>query len=103
MPYKDPEKRRAVQRECQRARRTSTPRQPLPALGELRLETAKDVIAMLKTELSTFLRKKGLEPSERLRGAVMAGTALLRAFEQVDLLERIEGLEARLTEVGKAA
>lgn len=97
MPYKDPEKRRAVQRESQRVRRggSQPPRQPLPSLQALRLESAKDVIAMLRTELSTFLGSRNLLPSERLRGAVMAASALLRAFEQVDLVERLEALEAQ--------
>ena len=96
MPYKDPAKRKAVQRESQARRRGLQPRrQPLPALAELRFETARDVIAMFQAELSTFLASKGLQASERLRGAVMAGSALLRAFEQVDLVERLEALEAQ--------
>lgn len=101
MPFKDAEARRAYDRERRRLERAGLPtrlsqRPTAPALADLRLDTAKDVVAMLRTELSTFLAVKGLPPSERLRGAVMAGTTLLRAFEQVDMVARLEALEARM-------
>lgn len=99
MPYKDKDKRRAVQRESQRKRRDgSTPRQPLPALEELRLDTAKDVITLLKGELQRFTHETALDPGERLRGVVGACGTLLRAFEQADLVERLEALESRMGE-----
>jgi hypothetical protein len=95
MPYKDPEMRRASNREAQRKRRgVSAPRHPLPALVELRLETAKDVIALLRNELALFTASDDLDPGERLRGIVAASGALLRAFELADVTERLERLEA---------
>lgn len=99
MPFTDPEKRRACQREYQRRRRgASTRRLSLPALAELRLETARDVIELIKGELATFLASKALPPSERLRGTIGAAGTLLRAFEQVDLVDRLETLESRMEE-----
>jgi hypothetical protein len=95
MPYKDPEMRRASNREAQRKRRgASAPRHSLPDLVELRLETAKDVVSLLKHELALFTASDGLDPGERLRGVVGACGTLLRAFEQVDVVERLERLEA---------
>jgi hypothetical protein len=95
VPYKDESKRKAAQREAQRKRRAgSTLRQPLPELAELKLESARDVIALLKAELERFTRTKGLEPGERLRGVVGACGTILRAFEQGDLVARLEALEA---------
>lgn len=95
MPYKDESKRKAAQREAQRKRRAgSTPRQPLPELEELKLESARDVVFLLRAELERFTRTKGLEPGERLRGVVGACGTILRAFEQGDLVARLEALEA---------
>jgi hypothetical protein len=95
MPYKDPEMRRASNREAQRKRRgVSAPRHTLPALAELRLETARDVVNLLRNELALFTLNDDLEPGERLRGVVGACGTLLRAFEQVDVVERLERLEA---------
>jgi hypothetical protein len=96
MPYKDPEKQKAAAREAQRRRRgnASSPRHTLPALAELRLETARDVVNLLRNELVLFTMNDDLEPGERLRGVVGACGTLLRAFEQVDVVERLERLEA---------
>jgi hypothetical protein len=97
MPYKDPEKQKAAAREAQRRRRgnASSPRHTTPpALAELRLETAKDVVNLLRNELVLFTMNDDLAPGERLRGVVGACGTLLRAFEQVDVVERLERLEA---------
>jgi hypothetical protein len=96
MPYRDPEMRRASNREAQRRRRgnASARRHPLPSLSELRLETARDVINLLRGELVLFTMNDDLAPGERLRGVVGACGALLRAFELADLTERLEALEA---------
>jgi hypothetical protein len=97
MPYKDESKRKAAQREAQRKRRVnpaSTPRQPLPELQELKLESARDVVFLLRAELERFTKTADLGPGERLRGVVGACGTILRAFEQGDLVARLEALEA---------
>jgi hypothetical protein len=95
MPYRDPEMRRASNREAQRKRRgVSAPRHPLPDLAELRLQTARDVVNLLRNELALFTASDDLDPGERLRGVVGACGTLLRAFELADVTERLERLEA---------
>lgn len=97
MPYKDPTIRResvrlAVQKH--RVGAVSPPRKPLPELQGLRLENARSVLELVRRELDKFLKSKNLQPSERLRGALAAAGTLLRGFEQQDILDRLETLEA---------
>ena len=103
MPYKDPEKRRAAQREYARGRRNSHLRlTPPPALAALRLETAQDAVAALRAELERIITLcTGEESGEVLaRARAVAGllVTFLRAVEVAELLPRLEALEARAEE-----
>ena len=96
MPYKDPEKRRAVWRESQARKRGSTPRQPLAELQGLRFSTARDVLTVLSDELAEVKRKMQAGTPERARVVALLCGSLIRAFEQVDVLNRLEALEEEL-------
>lgn len=98
MPYRDPSKKRAAQREAQARRRgaTSTPRHTLPELQDLKLETARDVVEALGEEWNRVRRDETLGTAERARVVGYLGTVLLRAFEQGDLEARLAEIEARL-------
>jgi hypothetical protein len=63
---------------------------------ELRLETARDVLEVLGGELSDVRRRMPRGTAERARVAGYLCSLLLRSFEQVDLAERLEALEAAL-------
>ena len=98
MPYSDPQKRRASVREAvQRYRATGgskPPRKPLPELAELRIDTARDVLGVLRGQVSAVLADKGILTLDRARCIALLCSGLLRAFEQTDLVERLEKLEA---------
>jgi hypothetical protein len=99
MPYKDPEKRRAVVRESvrrSRAGESKPARKPLPELEALRLKTAKDVIGALEEQLNIVRGSQEVGVAERARIVGYLGSILLRAFEQADLTDRLEVLEGRM-------
>jgi len=96
MPYANPEKRRAAVRESQRRRRAGNgkpSRQPLPELAELRYQTARDVLALLNSQVEKVEGDRKLGTVERARTIGYLATVLLRAVEQADVLERIAALE----------
>ena len=107
MPFKNPEKRRASVRESVRRHRAAggckPQRKPLPDLAELRLETARDVVEALRDEWSAVRRDKAVGTLERARVSGFLASVLLRAFEQVDLVERIEALEQGVPPQRRAA
>ncbi len=94
MPYRDPEKRRAVWRESQARRRHSTPRQPLTALADLRRDEARRVVAVLWAELDAVREVQAAGTAERARCCALLAGTLLRAIETCDLARRLEELEA---------
>ncbi len=103
MPYKDPAKRRAVQRESQARRRgASTPRQPRPppALEALRYRTAEDVLRLLNEQVEELREDRTLTTAERARVAGFLAGIMLRSIETQDLARRLEDLEARFASVG---
>ena len=103
MPYKDPERRRASVRESQRRRRAvaGKPRRhprPLPELAELRLRSARDVVAAIEEQLD-LVRRARVGVLERARCVGYLCSVALRATEVGSTEERIDELE-RLFGVG---
>ena len=91
MPYRDPEARRACVRESVRRHRAGEgkPRgKPLPELAELRVETVKDVLAVLVGELGDVRRLMDRGTPERARVAGYLCGLLIRCFETADIEER---------------
>jgi hypothetical protein len=109
LPYKDPEKRRAYNREWMRMYRAGEPGTPAkPASGEqaaFRVQTAKDVLALLEQVIAEVRALPGEKPEEVMAKArtigYLAGITI-RAVETADLEQRLLSLEARLDEVEKA-
>ena len=106
MPYRDPDRQRAAQREHARRRRAVEPdRRTLGPLvdGDLRLLTASDVLAVIEGQVAVVLADDQLGTAERARViATLAGVSL-RAIEAADLAGRVEAIEAVLSERRKAA
>jgi hypothetical protein len=106
MPYRDPDRQRAAQREHARRRRAVEPdRRTLGPLvdGDLRLQTASDVLAVLAGQVEAVLADEELATTDRARTiATLAGVSL-RAIEAADLAGRVEAIEAVLSERRKAA
>jgi hypothetical protein len=74
---------------------------PLIAGGGERLETARDVLALIEAQVGAVLADGELGTTERARTvATLAGLAL-RAIESGDLAARLEALERHLS--GRAA
>lgn len=97
MPYKDAELERAKKRESARRRRAgeSRPsRRPLPALDELRVRTAQDVLAALNEALEDARHDADLTTQERVRLVVYVCGGLLKAMELGELEDRLRTLEA---------
>lgn len=104
MPYRDPEQRRAVQRESQRRRRagggdrTPRPSTPSPELAELRYATAAEVVELLDGQCRALLDDAALKTAERARVIAYVAGVLLRAVELSDLAARVEALERRFSD-----
>ncbi len=102
MPYKDPEKRRASVREAVRRHRTGGCKphgKPLPELAALRLESARDVVGVLKAELAHVQSTLAAGSAERARVVGYLCGLLLRSFETADIEERLAALEEQLRDV----
>ncbi len=95
MPYKDPEKRRVYQREYQRLRRagvSETPGQtiiPLP----FRLETARNVLALLEEQVNAVRAEPEAGTLEKARAVGYLASIALKAVEVADLSARVEAVE----------
>jgi hypothetical protein len=99
VPYKDPDRQRAAKAEHARRSRRGTPRGTSGPLvsGDERLETARDVLALIEGQVVAVLGDDELGTAERARTiATLAGLAL-RAIESGDLAGRLEGLERHLS------
>lgn len=98
MPYREKEKQRAAVREAQQRRRagggSKTARHTLPALQELRFESARDVVAALKEQVNAVRLDAELGTAERARTVALLCSVLLRGFEQADIVARLEALES---------
>ena len=98
MPYRDPEKRRAYDREYKRTVRTGggpTPGQtrvPIP----FRLKTAADVLSLLEEQVGAVRADDTLATVERARAIGYLAGVSLKAIEAGDLAARLEAVEATL-------
>ena len=98
MPYRDPEQRRAYDREYKRIARTGggpTPGQtrvPIP----FRLKTAADVLALLEEQVGAARADESLATVERARTIGYLAGVSLKAIETGDLAARLEAVEATL-------
>lgn len=109
LAYKDPEKRRAYNREWMRMRRAGEPGTPAkPASKEetaFRLQTARDVLTLLEQVIAEVRALPGEKADEVMAKArtigYLAGITI-RAVETADLEQRLTALEERLGEVEKA-
>jgi hypothetical protein len=101
MPYQDRDRQRAAQAEHARRKRATSvepSRRTLGPLvsGEVRIATAKDVLAVIESQIVEVLADGELGTAERARTiATLAGVAL-RTIEQADLAARVEALERAL-------
>jgi hypothetical protein len=98
MPYRDPEQRRAYDRDYKRTARTGggpTPGQtrvPIP----FRLKTAADVLALLEEQVGAVRADTALATVERARTIGYLASVALKAIEAGDLAARVEAVEAVL-------
>ena len=98
MAYRDPEQRRAYDREYTRAARSGggpTPGQtrvPIP----FRLKTAADVITLLEEQVGAVRADDALSTVERARAIGYLASVSLKAIETGDLVARLEVVEATL-------
>ena len=98
MPYRDPETRRAYDRDYKRTARTGggpTPGQtrvPIP----FRLKTAADVLSLLEEQVGAVRADESLSTVERARTIGYLAGVSLKAIEAGDLAARLEGVEATL-------
>lgn len=101
MPYKDPEKRRASNREAQRRRRarakgdtrSARTRKPLPELEALRYGTARAILGLLNRQIEAVEGEKEAGTIEKARAIGYLSSLMLRVIETGDLTDRIEALE----------
>jgi hypothetical protein len=64
--------------------------------GEVRVTTAKDVLAVIESQIGEVLADGELGTAERARTAATLCSVALRAIEQADLAARVEALERAL-------
>ncbi|MBI3463851.1 MAG: hypothetical protein HY000_12465 [Planctomycetes bacterium] len=101
MPYADPDKARAYQREYRRLRRVGdacTTPSTTPVPPSFRLQTAADVLDLLAEQVTAVRAEKEAGTLEKARTlGYLAGIAL-KAIEAGNLAARIEMLELVLKE-----
>jgi hypothetical protein len=95
MPYKDPEKRQAYQKEYARMRRAGggqTPGQTLLPLP-FRLRTARDVLALIEEQVNAIRDAPEAGTLEKARAVGYLAGIALKAVEVADLSARVEAVE----------
>lgn len=100
MPYKDPEKQRAYNREWMRMRRAGESGTPggTPLPSEFRISAAKDILNLLAEQIEAVKQDTQAGTLEKARCiGYLAGIAL-KAVEAAGLEARIEALERILNE-----
>jgi hypothetical protein len=106
VPYTDPERRRAADREAKRRKRVSPvqPERPTrPLLDQAtRLRTAADVLAVIEGQMAAVIGDEDLATVERARTVGYLGGVALRAIEAADLAGRVEAIEDVLGARAKA-
>jgi hypothetical protein len=99
MPYKNPDRQRAAKREHARRKRAAgvEPKRGTPLVsGEIRIATARDVLAVIESQIAAVLADAELGTAERARTAATLCGIALKAIEQADLAARVEALERAL-------
>jgi len=95
MPYKDPEKRRAYQREYKRAQhrggRRTRCQTSIPV--KFRIRTARHVLDLLEEQINV-VRDVDTDAVVKARCIGYLAVTALKAIETVDLAERLEKVEA---------
>jgi hypothetical protein len=95
MPYKDPEKQQAYQREYKRMQRAGSGQTPGQTLIPLpfRLKTARDILALIEEQVNAIRDEPEAGTLEKARTiGYLAGIAL-KAVEVADLSARLEAVE----------
>lgn len=93
MPYRDPETRRAYDRQRKRAGRSDCPtgRPPLPPLpADYRLRKAEQVLELLQEQIQALRNDGDVSTAERARTIGFLCSTVLRASEAADLAGRVE-------------
>ena len=98
MPYKSPDKQRQAKAESARrtraAKRGTCVEPTIPVT--VRLQTARDVLALIEDELANVRGDGRLKSAERARTVGYLASIALRAVEQADLAARVESIERAL-------
>jgi hypothetical protein len=98
MPYKDPDQQRGYKREWARMQRAGESGTPggTHVLMEFRLQTARDVLALLEDQVNAVRDDEKITTLERARCLGYLVGVALKAIEAGDIAARIEALEAVL-------
>ena len=97
VPYKDPDARRAYDADYKRLRRGGSPTLSTPLVPpEVRLQTAKDVLALLADQVAAVQAAPDADVFDRARTVGFLASIALRAIEAGDQAARIEALERAL-------
>ena len=96
MPIKDPDKRRAYDRDRKRSKRFSNPTLSptlLDLCAEYREVKAADILAMVAEQLLLVREDESLKSTDRARCIAYVAGVALKAIESANLAGRIEELE----------
>lgn len=97
MPYKEPEKRRAYDRERKRAKRAGGgPASPIRLLPELRIRVVEDVTSLLEEAVDLIRHDLEARDLDRGRGLLSACGVALKVVEAGNLVARLEEIETVL-------
>jgi hypothetical protein len=97
MPYKDPEARRTYDTAYKQLRRGGGPALSNPLVPpEVRLQTARDVLALLAEQVNAVQAAPDADPLEKARVVGFLAGVALRAIEAGDQQARLEALERTL-------
>jgi hypothetical protein len=100
VPFKNPDARRAYQRQRAQLRRAGRADAPAKASrpSPVRVQCARDLLRLLEEQLNALRQDGALSTLERARGiGALAGVAL-RAIETADLEDRVQSLERVLAQ-----
>lgn len=96
MPYKDPERQKAYQRERARERRAGLPRNtPITLEGPARVQTAQDVLDLLGLTIGE-VREAEADVLVKARVIGYLAGVTLKAVEVAGLEARLEAIEEML-------
>jgi hypothetical protein len=95
VPYKDPEKRQAYQREYKRMQRAGSSQTPGQTLipTSFRLKTAQDVLVLIEEQVNAVREESEAGTLEKARAVGYLAGIALKAVEVADLSARLEAVE----------